>query len=195
VPSPPGIPITRQTGVVPDRPQLEWWPAGDHLDLVAPGVAAVLKDAGGPAGVEVAEIEESLADTEALCAHYGLPLADSANCVVVAAKRGGVTTYAACVVLATTRADVNNLVRRHLDARKATFARLDDVVAATGMEYGGITPVGLPADWRVLVDADVAAHPAAVVGSGVRRSKLRLPGASLAALPNAEVLPGLGKPV
>jgi prolyl-tRNA editing enzyme YbaK/EbsC (Cys-tRNA(Pro) deacylase) len=178
----------------PDIPQLEWWPAADHLDLVAPSVAAVLKDP-SPAGVEVAEIDESLADTEALCAHYGLPLADSANCVVVAAKRGGVTTYAACVVLATTRADVNNLVRRHLDARKATFARLADVVEATGMEYGGITPVGLPADWRVLVDADVAAHPAAVVGSGLRRSKLRLPGASLAALPNAEVLAGLGKPV
>ena len=180
---------------MPDTPQLQWWPAADHLDLVAPSVAAVLKDASGPAGVEVAEIDPSLADTEALCAHYGLPLADSANCVVVAAKRGGVTTYAACVVLATTRADVNNLVRRHLDARKATFARLDDVVVAAGMEYGGITPVGLPADWRVLVDADVAAHPAAVVGSGVRRSKLRLPGASLAALPNAEVLPGLGMPV
>jgi prolyl-tRNA editing enzyme YbaK/EbsC (Cys-tRNA(Pro) deacylase) len=180
---------------VPDKPVLDWRTAADHLDLVAPSVATALKELGGLAGTEVAEIDESLADTEALCAHYGLPLADSANCVVVAAKRAGVTTYAACVVLATTRADVNNLVRRHLDARKATFAPLAGVVAATGMEYGGITPVGLPAGWRVLVDAAVAAHPAAVVGSGVRRSKLRLPGAALAALPNAEVLADLGKPV
>jgi prolyl-tRNA editing enzyme YbaK/EbsC (Cys-tRNA(Pro) deacylase) len=180
---------------VPDNATLDWRPAADHLDLVAPSVATALKELGGLAGTEVAGIDESLADTEALCAHYGLPLRDSANCVVVAAKRAGVTTYAACVVLATTRADVNNLVRRHLDARKATFAPLADVVEATGMEYGGITPVGLPPQWRVLVDAAVAAHPATVVGSGVRRSKLRLPGAALAALPNAEVLPELGRPV
>jgi len=176
-------------------PTLDWQPAHDHLDLVAPPVAKAIQELGGLAGVEVVEIDPALADTEALCAHYDLPLADAANCVVVAAKRGGVTTYAACVVLATTRADVNRLVRRHLDARKATFASLDAVVEATGMEYGGITPVGLPAEWRILVDAAVATHPAAVVGSGVRHSKLRLPGAVLAALPNAEVLPELGVPI
>ena len=178
---------------MPDTPTLDWQPAADHLDLVAPSVAKAVADLGGLAGTEVAEIDPSLADTEALCAHYGLPLTDSANCVVVAAKRGGVTTYAACVVLATTRADVNNLVRRHLDARKATFAPLDAVVEATAMEYGGITPVGLPPEWRILVDAAVATHRAAVVGSCVRHSKLRLPGAALAALPHAEVLPELGR--
>jgi prolyl-tRNA editing enzyme YbaK/EbsC (Cys-tRNA(Pro) deacylase) len=171
---------------------LRWEPAPDRPDLLAPSVRDAVTTLGGLAGVEVAEIDPALADTEALCAHYGLPLSDSANCVVVAAKRGGVTTYAACVVLATTRADVNSLVRRHLDARKATFAPLDAVAEATGMEYGGITPVGLPEGWRVLVDTAVATHPSAVVGSGVRRSKLRLPGAALAALPGAEVLPGLG---
>jgi prolyl-tRNA editing enzyme YbaK/EbsC (Cys-tRNA(Pro) deacylase) len=180
---------------VSDTPALDWRPAADHLDLVAAPVATAIRDLGGLTGTEVAAIDPALADTEALCAHYHLPLADSANCVVVAARRAGVTTYAACVVLATTRADVNKLVRRHLDARKATFAPLAGVVEATGMEYGGITPVGLPADWRILVDAAVAAHPAAVVGSGVRHSKLRLPGAALAALPNAEVLPELGVPV
>src|SRR4029453_17429227 len=102
----------------------------------APSAPKAIGDLGGLAGTEVAEIDPDLADTEALCAHYGLPLTDSANCVVVAAKRAGVTTYAACVVLATTRADVNRLVRRHLDARKATFASLDAVAEATGMEYG-----------------------------------------------------------
>jgi len=190
-PSSPATSYAGQTGGV--TPTLDWQPAHDHLDLVAPPVAKAIEQLGGLAGVEVAEIDPALADTEALCAHYGLPLADSANCVVVAAKRGGVTTYAACVVLATTRADVNNLVRRHLDARKATFAPLDAVVEATAMEYGGITPVGLPPEWRILVDAAVATHRAAVVGSGVRHSKLRLPGAALAALPNAEVLAELGR--
>jgi prolyl-tRNA editing enzyme YbaK/EbsC (Cys-tRNA(Pro) deacylase) len=100
----------------------------------------------------------------------------------------------ACVVLATTRADVNGLVRRHVGARKASFAAMDDAVAQTGMEYGGITPVGLPADWPLLVDSAVVATPYVVVGSGRRRSKLVLPGAALAALPGAEVLDGLGIP-
>jgi prolyl-tRNA editing enzyme YbaK/EbsC (Cys-tRNA(Pro) deacylase) len=100
-------------------------------------------------------------------------------------------------VLATTRADVNGLVRRHLDARKASFAPMDLAVEETGMEYGGITPLGLPATWPLLVDAAVAAADSAgevVVGSGVRRSKLLLPGAVLGRLPGAQVLDGLGLP-
>src|SRR5689334_11555322 len=174
---------------------LDWQPAERRLDAVAPSVAKALQELGGLAGAEVAEIDESLADTEALCAHYGLPLGDSANCVVVAAKRGGVTTYAACVVLATTRADVNNLVRRHLDARKATFAPQDVAVAESGMAYGGITPVGLPEGWPVLVDAAVARAELVVIGSGTRGSKLAVPGALLAELPGAQVLEGLGLPL
>jgi prolyl-tRNA editing enzyme YbaK/EbsC (Cys-tRNA(Pro) deacylase) len=98
------------------------------------------------------------------------------------------------MVLATTKADVNSLVRKHLGARKASFAPMDAAVELTGMEYGGITPIGLPADWPILVDAAVAAAPVAVVGSGIRGSKLWLPGAALAGLPGAEVLDGLGVP-
>src|SRR5271165_4932764 len=92
----------------------------------------------------------------------------------------------------TTRADVNGLVRRHLDARKASFAPVEAVTAAAGMEYGGITPIGLPAGWPVLVDEAVAKTGSVVIGSGIRGSKLRLPGRLLAALPAAQVLPGLG---
>ena len=108
------------------------------------------------------------------------------------AKRGGETRYAACVVLATTRADVNGVVRRQLDARKASFAPMDEAVARTGMEYGGITPIGLPADWPVLVDRRVAQSAGVIVGSGLRRSKLLVPGRALAELPGAEVLDDLG---
>ena len=113
----------------------------------------------------------------------------------LAAKRGGERTMAACLVLATTRADVNGVVRRRLDARKASFAAMDDVVAATGMEYGGITPVGLPAGWPILVDGAVAASDLVVVGSGRRRSKLLLPGELAGRLPGAEVLDDLATPV
>ena len=128
------------------------------------------------AGRVVAEIDPSLSDTAALIEAAHLPPEMSANCVVVAGRRGGDERVAACVVLATTRADVNGLVRRLLDVRKASFLAMDLAVEWTGMEYGGITPVGLPEDWFVLVDSAVAAAPYVVIGSGVRRSKLALPG-------------------
>jgi prolyl-tRNA editing enzyme YbaK/EbsC (Cys-tRNA(Pro) deacylase) len=177
--------------------ELRTQPAKNRLDLLARPVASALEAWSGPTPVEavlVAEIDPDVADTAAFCARYGVSLEESANCVVVAARRGGETRLAACVVLATTRADVNGLVRRHLGARKASFAATELAVAETGMEYGGITPIGLPADWPLLVDAAVAASDSVVVGSGLRRSKLRLPGRALADLPGATVLDGLGAP-
>jgi prolyl-tRNA editing enzyme YbaK/EbsC (Cys-tRNA(Pro) deacylase) len=163
-------------------------PALDRPDLLAEPVRAALATWPGAGDVQVAPIDPELADTTAFCAAYDVPLDASANCVVVAAKRGGAVRYAACVVLATTRADVNGVVRRHLEARKASFAAMDDAVAQTGMAYGGITPIGLPADWPVLVDEAVAAAGPVVVGSGIRGSKLLLPGAALLALPAAVAL-------
>jgi prolyl-tRNA editing enzyme YbaK/EbsC (Cys-tRNA(Pro) deacylase) len=133
-----------------------------------------------------------VSDTAAFCERYGVAPEESANCVVVAGRRGGETSYAACMVAATTRADVNGLVRRHMGVRKASFGPVDEITALTGMEYGGITPIGLPGQWPVLVDADVAKLAVAVIGSGIRGSKLWLPGRLLAELPGAEVLPGLG---
>jgi prolyl-tRNA editing enzyme YbaK/EbsC (Cys-tRNA(Pro) deacylase) len=111
---------------------------------------------------------------------------------VVAGRRDGAERVAACVVRADTRADVNNLVKRSLDVRKATFLRMERAVAETGMEYGGITPVGLPESWRLFVDAGLVDVPVAILGSGVRRSKLLLPGRLIGALPRAEVLENLG---
>jgi prolyl-tRNA editing enzyme YbaK/EbsC (Cys-tRNA(Pro) deacylase) len=143
-------------------------------------------------GITVAEIDPALADTAAFCERYGVSLGESANCVVVAGRRSDVTTLAACVVLATTRADVNGLVRRLLDVRKISFASMDVAVSASGMEYGGITPVGLPSAWPIFVDAAVVAAGDVVVGSGVRKSKLVLAGSTLAALPSASVVDGLG---
>jgi prolyl-tRNA editing enzyme YbaK/EbsC (Cys-tRNA(Pro) deacylase) len=174
---------------------LSFHPALSRPHLLAAPVAAALRDWPGADEIQVAEIDPALADTAAFCERYGVPPAESANCVVVAARRGGNTMYAACVVAATVRADVNGLVRRHLDARKASFAPVEAVTAASGMEYGGITPVGLPADWPVLVDEAVAKTGTVVIGSGIRGSKLRLPGRLLAAIPSAQVLPSLGVPV
>jgi prolyl-tRNA editing enzyme YbaK/EbsC (Cys-tRNA(Pro) deacylase) len=169
-------------------------PALERPDLLAKPVALALEQLGAEAAlVGVAEIDPALADTAAFCAAYGSPMDGSANCVVVAGRRGEDTRYAACLVLATTRADVNGFVRKRLNARKASFAPMDDAVALTGMEYGGITPVGLPAEWPLLVDAAVAAAPAVVIGSGIRGSKLALPGELAARLPGAEVVEGLAR--
>jgi prolyl-tRNA editing enzyme YbaK/EbsC (Cys-tRNA(Pro) deacylase) len=164
---------------------LHWVSATERTDLLADPVARAVTNT---EGAEVAEIDPDLADTAAFCERYGVRLDESANCVVVAVKRGGETRYAACMVLATMRVDVNGVVRRHLDARKASFAPMSDAVELTGMEYGGITPLGLPDDWPILVDTHVAEHPRVVIGSGVRRSKLAVSGAALAGLKHAEVL-------
>ena len=174
--------------------------AKDNPDLLAPAVADVLSSwpPDAPVAVEevlVAPIDPELADTAAFCAAYEVAPEVSANCVVVAGKREGEARYAACLVLATSRADVNGVVRRHLDVRKASFLPMAEAVSMTAMEYGGITPIGLPKDWPVLVDAAVAAAPAVVIGSGVRHSKIVLPGRALAGLPGAVVLDRLGLPV
>jgi prolyl-tRNA editing enzyme YbaK/EbsC (Cys-tRNA(Pro) deacylase) len=169
-------------------------PALSRPDLLAPCVVSALAAMGSALadGVSVAEIDPALADTAAFCDRYGVSLGESANCVVVAGRRAEVTTLAACVVLATTRADVNGLVRRLLDVRKISFASMDVAVSASAMEYGGITPVGLPLAWPVFVDAAVVAAGDVVVGSGVRRSKLVIAGSTLGSLPNARVIEGLG---
>jgi prolyl-tRNA editing enzyme YbaK/EbsC (Cys-tRNA(Pro) deacylase) len=175
---------------------LELVTALERPDLLAPPVSAALAELDRvlPAGVvEVAEIDPDLADTAEFCERYGIALAESANCVVVAGRRGGETRFAACVVLATTRADVNGVVRRQLDVRKASFASVDVAVAETAMEYGGITPIGLPDGWPVFLDAAVAATPRVVIGSGVRRSKLALTGDMLRRLPGITLLEGLGR--
>lgn len=179
------------TGILTAMPGLR------HPELVAESVAAALAqlDPEVAETVGVAEIDPTLADTAAFCERYAVALDASANCVVVKGKRGGDIRFAACMVLATTRADVNGVVRRRLDVRTASFAPMDEAVALTGMEYGGITPIGVPEDWPILVDAAVAAAPEVVIGSGVRASKLFLPGRSLLALAGAELVEDLGRAI
>jgi prolyl-tRNA editing enzyme YbaK/EbsC (Cys-tRNA(Pro) deacylase) len=165
------------------------WATADAALLAEPVTTALA--AWEREDVLAAPIDPNVADTAAFCETYGVDMADSANCVVIAGRRGGETRYAACVVLATTRADVNGVVRKRLDARKASFAPMEDAVVLTGMEFGGITPIGLPAPWPILIDAAVLKRDVVVIGSGLRRSKLALPSAALAELPGAEVIDGL----
>lgn len=169
---------------------LPWQPALERLDLLAPPTADALREADDAWAGDcyVAPIADDLADTAAFCAAYEVPLEASANCVVVSGRRGETTTLAACLVLATDRADVNRTVRHQLGVRKISFAPMAEATERSQMAYGGITPVGLPSEWPVLVDEAVVDQPWVVVGSGTRGSKLLLPGARLAELANAHVM-------
>ena len=169
---------------------LPWRPALDHLDLLAPVTADAVRaaDALWSADCHVTPIADDLADTAAFCAAYEVPLEASANCVVVSGRRAETTTLAACLVLATDRADVNKAVRHQLGVRKISFAPVAEATERSQMAYGGITPVGLPSEWPVLVDEAVVDQPWVVVGSGTRGSKLLLPGFRLAELASAYVM-------
>jgi prolyl-tRNA editing enzyme YbaK/EbsC (Cys-tRNA(Pro) deacylase) len=164
----------------------DWQPALDHPELLARPV----KDAIAELGLEcfVAPIDPNRANTAEFCAAYDVPLEVSANCVVVAGRRAELSVMAACLVRATDRADVNRVIRKRLDVRKISFAGMDDAVRETGMEYGGITPIGLPPTWPILVDDAVSRLGMIIVGSGIRGSKIAMPGRAAANLPNAEIL-------
>lgn len=178
---------------LPHLGTLQPLPAADHPELLAPPVAAALASWAHAGVLAVTPIDGDLADTAAFGEAYDVPPEASANCVVVAGRRDGVERVAACVVRADTRADVNTVVRRLLEVRKCSFLPMERAVEESGMEHGGITPLGLPEGWRVLVDARATEIETAVIGSGVRRSKLLLPGRLLEALPGAEVVTDLAR--
>ena len=99
---------------------------------------------------ELFPCDPALADTAAFCAAYGFAPEDSANTIVVVGK-GSPAAYAACVVLATHRLDVNRVVKGRF-GRKSSFASPEETRALTGMEIGGVTAFGLPAGLPLWVD-------------------------------------------
>jgi len=166
---------------------LDWTSPAEAADHLAAPVLAALQ-AGQLPGARVAVIDPTLADTAAFCERYDVSLKASANCVVVHGRRGESEVDAAVMVLGTDRADVNKTVRKHLGVRKISFADQAGTEAATGMTSGGITPVGLPEGWPVLVDRAVAEAGPVVIGGGSRDAKILVDGAELASLPGAEVV-------
>lgn len=145
-----------------------------------------------PLGIdyELFACDPALADTAAFCAAYGFAPEDSANTILVAGKATP-PPYAACVVLAPNRLDVNRTVKERLGTRKASFAPAEDTRAITGMEIGGVTVFGLPADLPIWVDARVMTRERIVVGGGSRSWKVLIDPAMLQRIPNVEVVEGL----
>ncbi len=176
--------------------QLVTYPALEREDLLAEPVVAALQiwpDAELIGRFEVAEIDPQYSDTEAFCEHYGIPAEQTANTVIVEAARAGVKRLAVVVMVAASRADLNGVARKVLDARKLSLAPKDVAVAQSRMEYGSITAIGLPAEWPLLVDARVLEIQRLLMGGGLRKSKLLFPGRALAELPNAHIVEGLAR--
>ena len=140
------------------------------------------------------EVDPELADTATFCEHYGYPLAISGNTILAVSKRGE-QRFCACLVLATTRLDVNHAVRRRLGTRKASFASAEETAELTGMLIGGVTPFGLPPGLAIYVDERVMALDEVIVGGGDRSTKLKLSPAVFGRMPGVEVVADLARPI
>jgi prolyl-tRNA editing enzyme YbaK/EbsC (Cys-tRNA(Pro) deacylase) len=139
---------------------------------------------------EIFPCDPALADTANFCAAYGFDAHDSANTILVIGKSDP-PVYAACVVLASSRLDVNKTVRQRLGTRKASFAPAEDTQRLTGMEIGGVTVFGLPPELPIWIDARVVRRERIVLGGGSRSFKVIAPPEILLKLPRAEVVEGL----
>jgi prolyl-tRNA editing enzyme YbaK/EbsC (Cys-tRNA(Pro) deacylase) len=135
-------------------------------------------------------IDPAFADTAAFCERYGYPLGHAGNTIVVASKKEP-RQYAACVVLATTRLDVNRAVRDLMGVAKLSFASAEEMAALTGMRVGGVTVFGLPESVPVFVDDQVMALDWVILGTGGRDGKIKVAPEVFRRLPNARVVRGL----
>ena len=143
---------------------------------------------------ELIDCDPDFADTAAFCARYGVAPNDSANTIVVVGKSDP-RVYVACVVLATTKLDVNGAVRRRLGVKRASFASADETAELTGMMIGGVTPFALPAGLPLWIDERVMARVSVVVGGGSRSLKVRVSPHVFGMMAGAEVVPDLATPV
>jgi prolyl-tRNA editing enzyme YbaK/EbsC (Cys-tRNA(Pro) deacylase) len=139
---------------------------------------------------EVMPIDPAFADTAAFCERYGVPLERSGNTIIVGSRKEP-RQYAACVVLATRRLDVNHTVRRLMGVPRLSFASPEETMAVTGMMIGGVTPLALPPDLPIYVDEALMAHDWVVLGGGSRSTKIKIAPAVFGRVPSASVIPGL----
>ena len=157
-------------------------------DIVPPSVVEILRASG--LDYDVLPCEPDLADTAVFCEHYGFPPEDSVNTILVKAKTGG-ERFAACALLAHTRLDVNRCVRKRLASRRVSFASAEETERVTGMTVGGVTPLGLPPDLPLWVDARIMERREIILGGGTRHSKIRVPPAIFERSPGIEIVDGL----
>lgn len=167
---------------------LKFKPLSESTELVAKIIKDRIAETKLSDFICVAKINPELADTASFCKEYDIDLGISTNCLIIEAKRSDKTWYAACLVLATDMADINGIVRRKLEARKTSFASMNTALQLTEMEYGGITPLGLPFEWPILIDEAIMNNKVIVVGGGIRGSKIALKTDIFKVLPNVTIM-------
>lgn len=175
-------------------PTLNFQSAIHHPELVNPTIIEALENWKGITPVEeilVVEINPEFAKGEIFSCEYGIPISEGANCLIVEGTRGSKKTYAACLVPVNSRINFKDIVRKKLDTRVVSLAPLDYVLKETQMEYGSITVIGLPPEWPILIDSSLVTLPRVVIGGGLVKSKISLPGKALAEIPNVIVIEGL----
>ncbi|MCR5300359.1 MAG: hypothetical protein K6D92_05650 [Erysipelotrichaceae bacterium] len=162
-------------------------------DLLPESVYRCLKTVDPEGTARVGEIDPACADGESLHQVYGVPYEKELNCLVVAGSRGDETNYAALLVPYGKRASMNSVVRTPLNAKKVVFADLEYVIQETGMEFGSITPVGLPEGWKILAEETILEQETVIIGGGKVCSKLEIPTSLLKKLPGFVAVKGLAK--
>ncbi len=170
------------------KTHLEFKPVHQNKSLVSD---SVYKAVGENSEVVVAEIDPQYMNGLALSEHYDCNPEDGANCVIVKGKRGEARMTAAIILPVGYRADLNGIVCEKLGAKKVSMAPLEEVLQETGMEYGSITPVGLPLTYKILIDCRIMQKDKIIVGGGKQISKLLVPTTFLRSLPNVEVVENL----
>ena len=160
-----------------------------HRNLLYPAVADYLDQIGAP--YEIVPIDPEFADTAAFCEKYGFPPGQSANTIIIASKRKDPTVYCACVVLATTRLDVNRSVKQLMNVSRVSFANAEQMMELTGMEMGGVTPFGLPDDLPLYVDSRIMALDWIILGAGGREAKMKISPDVFKQMPSAKTIENL----
>lgn len=168
--------------------KLTFSPISNTPELVAQPVQDKIRMGNLDDGFFISAINPDLADTASFCKAYDIDPEFGANCIIVEAKRADKVWYAACLILSSDMIDVNGKVRRLLDARKVSFAPKDIALALTGMEYGGVTPIGLPEDLPILIDKNIAEKKYVIIGGGIRGSKVLAWSNALVKLDNSKVM-------
>lgn len=175
---------------------LHFSPVVGQKDLVSSTVYDAINDWKGPQDKKdflVAEIDPKFAGGIELCEKYNIDSKNGANCLIVVGIQNDKKTYAACLVPVGYKYDINGVVKKTLNVRRVSVAPLDYILSQIKMEYGSITPIGLPKDWFIFIDPLVLKSERIIIGSGLRKSKLSIPSAALLSLPNAAILKGLAK--
>ncbi|MBF8970020.1 YbaK/EbsC family protein [Streptococcus sp. NLN76] len=172
---------------------LDFKQASEGKELLPTSVWESIVNLNATQEIQVAEINPDFADGESLNREYGVPFEQEANCLVLEGKRGDEKKYAALLIPYGKKANTNATVKRPLDVAKVGFAPLDFILEQTGMEFGAITPIGLPETWSILIDQQILEQDSIIVGGGLVQSKLLVPTKLLTQLPNVQVIEGLAK--